>query len=95
MAGDAVREPGNGLDLEYRLGFSRERDGRLKGVRNSVRAEETQQIGRVLVNDEGGTGNMDPEAVREEVLSVLQRAAAVFTSAKGTHSTWEADGADG
>lgn len=70
VAGDLGGEAGDRLDLENGLRFGGEGDGRLEGVGDAMGAQQTEQVGRVGVDDDGRVGDVHAEAVGQEVLAV-------------------------
>ena len=59
------------LHAEDGLGLGAEGDRRLEGVRYAMASEEVEQICRVLVDDNVGVGDVNTEAVGQELFSIL------------------------
>lgn len=60
-----------GLDLENGLRLSAEGDGRFERVLDTMVAKKLEEIGRVLVHDDFGTGNVNSESIWEEFFLFL------------------------
>lgn len=60
------------LDFEDGLGLGAERDSCLKRILDAMTAEELEQIGRILVDDDIGLGDVYAEAVREILFFLLE-----------------------
>lgn len=68
-----MRHSRHGLDFEDGLRLGGKCHGRLERVLDAMAAQELKKIGRVLVHDDVCLGNVDSEAVREELFPLLRR----------------------
>ena len=71
MARYPVRHARNGLDLEHGLWLGTERDCRFKRVLDAMVAEELEKIGRVLVYNDVGVGDVNSKSIWEEFFLFL------------------------
>ncbi|KAI6750913.1 hypothetical protein HG530_014363 [Fusarium avenaceum] len=71
MTRDLVGHARYGLNLENGLRLSAESDGRFERVLDTMVAKKLEEIGRVLVHDDFGTGNVNSESIWEEFFLFL------------------------
>lgn len=71
MAGYLARHARYHLHAEDGLRLGAEGDRRLEGVGYAMASEELEEICRVLVDNDVGVGNVDTEAIGQELFSIL------------------------
>lgn len=71
MARDLVGHARYGLNLENGLRLSAEGNSRFERVLDTMVAKKLEEIGRVLVHDDFGTGNVNSESIWEEFFLFL------------------------
>lgn len=70
VAADAVRLARHGLHAEHGLRLGGERHRRLERVCHAMLAQQTEEVGGELIDDEVGARYVDAESVRREVFTM-------------------------
>lgn len=66
-----MRHAGNGLDFEDRLGLGAKGDRCLEGVLNAMIAKKLEEVGRILVDNNVGVGNVYAKTVGQKLFLIL------------------------